>query len=197
VVLRGLTPALQMPKWKRFERLTAALHVLKTRGAEVKWNVECKDHKSPVEQGEVAEFVVKCKKTGANKGIMVSASGFQSGAARLAQEEGIEIFTLNEVAADWPDRVQASVLVPYVVNVRFQSASGAEVPISDKLGDACLANIVVESRQGQRFQDHRPRRSNRSRSQVADRQLSSSRGGLTRVQSRRHASGGIQRREGR
>jgi predicted helicase len=103
-----------MPKWKRFERLTAALHVLKTRGAEVKWNVECKDHKSPVEQGEVAEFVVKCKKTGANKGIMVSASGFQSGAARLAQEEGIEIFTLNEVAADWPDRVQASVLVPYV-----------------------------------------------------------------------------------
>jgi restriction endonuclease len=167
-----------MPKWKRFERLAAALHVLKMRGAEVAWNekingwqvdvavrftfgpyrylqiVECKDRKDPVDQGAVAEFVTKREKTGANKGVMVSASGFQSGAVRLAQEEGIDIFKLSEIEdQDWANRVQSRVLVPYAVNLfdlRVTSAANRETPLPDKLGHQYLSRIVLEYESGHR-----------------------------------------------
>jgi hypothetical protein len=127
-----------MEKWKRFERLTAALHALQTRGAIVRWNdhindyqidvsirfnigqsahlhiIECRDHRRPVSRDDVAAFCVKVEETNARRGTFVSAAGFQSGARTLAKKRGIELFTLEEVTEDWPAQVEVVIPTPFV-----------------------------------------------------------------------------------
>src|SRR5262245_10392338 len=121
-----------MEKWERFERLAAGLHVLQLKGARVKWDDhingyqidvsarfghgpyeylqihECRDHRRRVTRDDVAAFVVKVEQTGANKGVFISAVGFQSGARKLAALKGVELFVLAEIPDDWPDRVLVS-----------------------------------------------------------------------------------------
>ena len=48
--------------------------------------VECKDHTRPVERKVVDEFATRLRRIGANKGIIVSANGFQKGAHISAKE---------------------------------------------------------------------------------------------------------------
>jgi hypothetical protein len=108
-------------KWKKFERVVAAIHVAENSGATVTWNdhingrqfdvtirfkfqfydyltlIECKDEQARVEVGDVDAFVTKSRDAGANKAIIVSSSGFQSGAKTVAEKHGIELFTLTEI----------------------------------------------------------------------------------------------------
>lgn len=128
------------PKWKRFEKVVARIHMLIAKGAEVKFDdhiigrktgnsrqvdvsirfkqtfydylaiVECKDYAGRVPVKEVEAFSKKLEDLGANKGIMVSREGFQDGASKTAAADGIELFTLTEVKSDWTKTIKAEVL---------------------------------------------------------------------------------------
>lgn len=111
------------PKWKRFERLVAAIHKLTHEGATITWNdvidgrqfdvtlrfqfglytyltvIECRDYNSPVPVGDIDAFVPKSRDVGAHKAIMITTSGFQEGAFTVAKRHGIELCTLEEVDA--------------------------------------------------------------------------------------------------
>ncbi|WP_158852829.1 restriction endonuclease [Saccharothrix deserti] len=50
---------------------------------------ECKRHKRPVERGDMMELHGKKESVGAQKAIMVSTAGFQSGAIEFARKHGI------------------------------------------------------------------------------------------------------------
>ena len=108
-------------KWKKFERVVAAIHVAEHSGATVTWDdhingrqfdvtirfkfqfydylviIECKDQQARVEAEDVEAFVTKSRDAGANKAIVVSSSGFQSGAKKVAEKHNIELFTLTEI----------------------------------------------------------------------------------------------------
>jgi hypothetical protein len=131
--------------WKQFERVVAAIHVAESQGATVTWNedingrqfdvvirfkfqfydylvlIECKDLQRAVEVKEVDAFVTKSKDAKANKSIMVSSKGFQSGATEVAQRHNIELYTLTQVQEMpedlFTDQV-ASVLIVWPVGFR-------------------------------------------------------------------------------
>lgn len=122
------------PKWKKFERIVAAIHVAEAKGATVTWNediggrqfdvsirfksqfynyltlIECKDWADPVPAEKVDAFVTKSRKAGANKAIMVAASGFQDMALTVARENNIELFTLTKIQ-DMPEDMLTELIV--------------------------------------------------------------------------------------
>ena len=108
-------------KWKIFERIVAAIHHAETRGAKVVWNdiiksrqfdvsvrfkygiydyltvIECKDHSNPIPIELLEAFITKSSDVKANKSIMVSSSGFQSGCIDKAKLHDIELYKLREI----------------------------------------------------------------------------------------------------
>lgn len=115
------------PKWRKFERVVAAIHEADAGGAQVTWDeiingrqfdvvlrfsvgsyryltvIECKDQQRPVSVDQVEAFVTKSKDAGVDKAVMVSSSGYQEGAFTVAERHHIELFGLafvNEVPAD-------------------------------------------------------------------------------------------------
>jgi|GEM_PF-1266155 len=108
-------------KWKIFERIVAAIHHAETRGAKVVWNdiikgrqfdvsvrfkygiydyltvIECKDHSNPIPIELLEAFITKSSDVKANKAIMVSSSGFQSGCIDKANLHDIELYQLKEI----------------------------------------------------------------------------------------------------
>lgn len=106
--------------WKQFERLVAAIHRSESDGAEVKWNdvidgrqfdvtvrfkygiynyltvIECKNYSSNVPVEKIDALATKYRDVKANKAVMVSANGFQSGCINVAEKHGIRLLTLNE-----------------------------------------------------------------------------------------------------
>lgn len=108
-------------KWEKFERVVAAIHLAQAKGATVTWNeqidgrqfdvvirfkfqfydyvvlIECKDQKSRVKASAVESFVTKSKDAKADKAIIVSSSGFQEGARKVARNHKVELFTLSQV----------------------------------------------------------------------------------------------------
>lgn len=127
------------PKWKRFEKIVAGVHMLQAQGAEVRFNdrirgkktnssrqidvsirfkeafydyltiIECKDTGRKVEVGEVEAFSKKMEDVGARHGVMVSPHGFQKGGIGTAEFEKIELFTLKEIKSDWTKQIKANV----------------------------------------------------------------------------------------
>ena len=107
--------------WKLFEKLVAAIHHAEGQGDRVVWNdeingmqfdvtvtfrhglyeyltvIECKDYRRPVPAKEVRAFVTKSIDVKANKGVMVSSSGYQEGCSKVAEDHNIELFTLEEI----------------------------------------------------------------------------------------------------
>ena len=60
--------------------------------------IECKDWKSPVDQGKVLEFHQKIKNIGEDiVGVFVSRSGYQSGAKKVAKRHGILTLKAEEI----------------------------------------------------------------------------------------------------
>ena len=122
-----------LSKWKLFEKLVAAIHLINEPGSKVRWNekingrqfdvtirtkedsydcltvIECKNSK-PIPAKDVDAFVTKSNDINANKAIMVSSSGYQSGAEKVANRHKIELFTLKAVC-EVPKGLDASQIV--------------------------------------------------------------------------------------
>lgn len=65
-------------------------------GATFKVLVECKRHKSDIKREVVQVLYDKIRATGAQKGMLFSTSGFQSGAYKFAEEHGIALIRVIE-----------------------------------------------------------------------------------------------------
>lgn len=63
-------------------------------GARHKVLVECKRQNRSIERDEAADLYGKIQSTGAQKGILISTSGFQSGTVRYAQAHGIALWQI-------------------------------------------------------------------------------------------------------
>jgi hypothetical protein len=90
--------------------------------------VECRDEARPVDVGEVDAFVSVVRDVRANKGVMISTSGFSSAAIELARVHGITTKTylyLDTENIDWKTEVTIPVLLSYTkiegINTRFSS----------------------------------------------------------------------------
>lgn len=65
-------------------------------GVTYKTLVECKHYKSPIKREKVQVLYDKLRACGAQKGILVSSSNFQSGAITYATQHGIALVQLTE-----------------------------------------------------------------------------------------------------
>lgn len=130
------------PKWKRFEDLAAHIqHTLapdatiernlrvrgkhagvfrdvdiavRTRVAQYELFVaiDCKDYRRPVDVKAVEQFIGLVEDVGANKGAMISASGFTQAAKNRASDAGIDLHRLIDAEAhDWQTYVTIPALV--------------------------------------------------------------------------------------
>jgi hypothetical protein len=74
--------------------------------------VECKDEARPVDVGTVGEFASLLQDVEANKGVMISTSGFTTAAIELARARGIVTRTyIDTEGIDWRSELSISVLV--------------------------------------------------------------------------------------
>ena len=123
--------------WEKFERLVAAINATKMKGADVKWNdkingrqfdvvirfnlgdykyltvVECKDYKTKIPVEKVEAFVTKSRGVKANKAVIFSASGFQSGCKKVAKHYNVDLVTLKQTI-DAPKEFLESLITPAI-----------------------------------------------------------------------------------
>ena len=86
--------------------------------------VECKDESRPIDVGAMGEFASLLRDVKANKGVMISSSGYTPAAVDMARAQGIDARTyLNTESVDWKSEVKIPVLLTRVKldawNVRF------------------------------------------------------------------------------
>lgn len=89
---------------------------------------ECKRHASPVKREDVQVLHDKLRSTGAHKGVVVAASGFQKGALVYAKAHGIACVRLVDGAWTYETRDPTPVIPQatghYVAYVRHLTNSG-------------------------------------------------------------------------
>jgi Restriction endonuclease len=73
---------------------------------------ECKRHKDPVKRSDVQVLLTKLQSTGAQKGVVVAATGFQSGALEFAKAHGIACVRLVDNAWTYITRHTATTTPP-------------------------------------------------------------------------------------
>lgn len=147
-------------EWRTFERLVAALHGAAGANVQTKWNdtingrqfdvtlrfkkglhdyltvIECKHVGSKVPVEKVDAFVTKARDVLANKAVMVSTTGFQSGAVDAAKRHGIKLLTIDEVFED-PHPVEIKGRTPGVCiyDARFiRGDDGKDIPLEETTG---------------------------------------------------------------
>ena len=64
-------------------------------GVRMRVLIECKHHRRPVSRDVVALLVHKVQSSGSQKGVVVSTSGFQSGALEVADKHGVALLHLK------------------------------------------------------------------------------------------------------
>jgi len=64
-------------------------------GIEAKWVIECKDWNSPVPKEKVLALRTVVEDVGADRGILISGTGFQPGAVRAAEKTNITLTDLD------------------------------------------------------------------------------------------------------
>ncbi len=130
------------PKWKRFEKLVHEIQKElapeakvtlddKIRGADSETErqidisirkkvgqydllivMDCKDHSVPLDIKDLGEFVSTVRDVRANKGAIVSSSGFTVAATTFARQHGIDTFRLvDTTSTDWKTYASISVLL--------------------------------------------------------------------------------------
>jgi len=139
----------QDPKWRIFERVIAGIQKLTDFGATVIHNdrikglatrrmrqidvsvrfkqaqseylliVECKLSKRKVSVDKVEAFITKMHDVGADRALMVTNTGYQTGAVEAARAHNIDLRTLTEHVHDWTTVIKKDV-------VRFPFFAGAE-----------------------------------------------------------------------
>lgn len=147
------------PKWKKFEKLVAKIQEYLSPGAVVTHNdkikgksgrlrqvdvsikqkigqfkilivMQCKDQKDPIDVNDVESFIGKIKDIEANRGAIVSASGFTSTAIARGKDAGLNLYRLVDVANhEW----RTLVTIPVVCDFRSMKSfsltfSGQSVP---------------------------------------------------------------------
>lgn len=70
-------------------------------GAEMKIICECKQYKNRVNREKVVVLADKVRTLGAQKGILLSTAGFQSGAIQYAKEHGIALIQVFDTRVNW------------------------------------------------------------------------------------------------
>ena len=78
-------------------------------GIKYKTLVECKHYKTSISREKVAVLYDKIRACGANKGVLISSSNFQSGAVRYATKHGIALIQLTDVDSIYETRSSFSV----------------------------------------------------------------------------------------
>lgn len=125
-------PLPEKKEWRRFERLIAAIEFATNHGAAVTWNVsiegrqfdvairftngphqyltliECKDQKQPLAVEKVDAFVTKARDAKANKAVIVTTAGFQSGCIEVAKRHAVDLFQVNERIKEPPGAANVS-----------------------------------------------------------------------------------------
>lgn len=137
------------PKWRIFERVIAGVQKLADFGATVIHNdrikgmathrmrqidvsvrfkkaqseylliVECKRSKRKVSIDKVEAFITKMHDVGADRALMVTNTGYQTGAIEAARAHNIDLRTFTEQVHDWTTVIKKDV-------VRFPFFAGAE-----------------------------------------------------------------------
>ncbi|HTG35205.1 MAG TPA: restriction endonuclease [Thermoanaerobaculia bacterium] len=109
-VLPGTDGEYEIDVTARFEALGASFLVL----------IECKYHKSPIKREVVQVLHDRLRSVGAQKGILVATSHFQSGAVLYAEKHGIALVLLTDGSFGYVRKADiANVLQPgtYVANI--------------------------------------------------------------------------------
>lgn len=75
--------------------------------------VECKHYKSSIEREKVQVLYDKLRACGAQKGILVSSSNFQSGAITYATQHGIALIQLTEAGSQYETRSMFNTVVAH------------------------------------------------------------------------------------
>ncbi|WP_104803271.1 restriction endonuclease [Blautia marasmi] len=91
-------------------------------GAKFKVIVECKRYKRPVEREKVAALYAKVTSIGANKGILISTSGFQSGATMYAEKHGITLIQIVHAGIQYITN-SATRLDPLIIQMQHEMQS--------------------------------------------------------------------------
>ncbi|WP_347490454.1 restriction endonuclease [Desulfoscipio sp. XC116] len=66
--------------------------------------IECKHYKSSISREKVAVLYDKIRACGANKGVLVSSSNFQSGAVQYASKHGVALIQLTDADSIYETR---------------------------------------------------------------------------------------------
>lgn len=82
-------------------------------GIKYKTLVECKHYKSSITREKVQILYEKIQSIGAQKGILISTSNFQSGAIQYASAHGIALIQLTEADIHYETRGKLNVVVQY------------------------------------------------------------------------------------
>jgi hypothetical protein len=124
------------PDWQRFEKLVARIHIALCRDADVKWSeklidksgterqldvtvrtrtgphevlgiIQCKYEKRSVSIADVESFISTKQDLNAGLAIMVSRSGYQTGAEAKAKLHDVRLWTLVEAEqASWREEIR-------------------------------------------------------------------------------------------
>jgi hypothetical protein len=100
---------------------------------------ECKRHSRPVEREDVQVLQDKLRATGAHKGVVVAASGFQRGALQYAQKHGIACVRLVDRAWTYETRDHTAPTVP--------QPTGTFVAYARSLSDRGYRNVLLTDQQ--------------------------------------------------
>ena len=98
--IKGARAEHEIDVWVRFSRF----------GLETKWVVECKYWNTAIPKEKVLTLKSVVEDLGADRGILISASGFQSGAVRVAENSNITLTSLDELKETAREDLVSSVL---------------------------------------------------------------------------------------
>jgi hypothetical protein len=74
--------------------------------------IECKDESRPIDVGKMGQFASLLRDVKANKGVMISTSGYTPAAIEMARAQGIDIRTyVDTESIDWKSEVRIPVLL--------------------------------------------------------------------------------------
>lgn len=94
-------------------------------GAKFKVIVECKRYRRPVEREKVIALHAKVSSIGANKGILISTSGFQTGATQYAEKHGITLIQIAEASIQY---ISNAVIRPERRQIQIQAEMRRRLP---------------------------------------------------------------------
>jgi hypothetical protein len=91
--------------------------------------VECKDEARPIDVGTMGEFASLLRDVKANKGVMISSSGYTLAAIEMSRAQGIDTRTyLDTESVDWKSEVTIPVLLTRIKldgwSAQFSSVPG-------------------------------------------------------------------------